>query len=74
MTDNYQMLMCKACCIKQKRLEVVKVLQLSTAKVKGMNTYAMYLCIYFFINSWSCDNSVFALSLWCTECRLMWKK
>ncbi len=38
--DNCQMLMSKACRIKQKRLEAVKVLQLN---IKGTNTYAMYL-------------------------------
>ncbi len=41
-----------------------------------MKTYVMYLFqfFYFFINLRSCDDSVFALSLWCMECRLMWKK
>ncbi len=41
--------------------------------VKGMNTYAMYLLQFFnfFINLQSCDNSVFALSIWCMEHRLM---
>ncbi len=43
--------------------------------VKGMNTYAMYFSFFLFVNnlqSW--DSSVFASSLWCMECRLMWKK
>ncbi len=35
------MLMSKACRIKQKRLEAVKVLQLNI--INGTNTYAMYL-------------------------------
>ncbi len=45
--DNCQMLMSKACRIKQKRLEAVK----ASAKylVKGVNTYAMYLFQFFFI-------------------------
>ncbi len=41
--------------------------------VKGMDdTYAMYL-FSFFLNIYllSCDNSVFALSILCMECRLM---
>ncbi len=33
-----------------------------------------YLSFLFFINLRSCDNSVFALSVWCMECRLMWGK
>ncbi len=40
-----------------------------------MNTYAMYLFQFFNFNKFTnCDNSVFALSLWCMECRLMWEK
>ncbi len=72
MADNYQMLMSKACRIKQKRLEAVKG---ASAKylVKGMSTYAMYLFEFFLFNNLrSCGNSVFALSMWCMECRLMW--
>ncbi len=38
-----------------------------------MNTYAMHLFQYFLL-IYEVDNSVFALSLWCMECRLMWKK
>ncbi len=71
MAENFLMLMSKACRIKQKRLETVKVLQL---KYLVMNTSAMYLFYLFLIHLRSCDNSVFALSIWCMECRLMWKK
>ncbi len=41
-----------------------------------MNTYAMYLFQFFLflINLRGYDNSVFALSIWCIECKLMWKK
>ncbi len=41
--------------------------------VKGMSTYAIYLFQFFLfvIHLQSCDNSVFALSIWCMECRLM---
>ncbi len=57
-----------------KRLEAVKVLQLST-ELRYMKTYAMYLFQFFLLlmNLRSCDNSVFALP-WCTEYILMWKK
>ncbi len=46
--DNCQMLMSKACRIKQKRLEAVKG---ASAKylVKGMNTYAMYLFQFLYL-------------------------
>ncbi len=59
-----------------KRLEAVKVLQLST----GLRVWILMQCAYFsflfLINLRSCNNSVFALSLWCMEleCRLMWGK
>ncbi len=41
-----------------------------------MNTCAMYLFQFFLflINLRSCDNSVFALSIWFMKCRLVWKK
>ncbi len=44
--------------------------------VKDMNTYAMYLFEFFclYIHLQSSDNSVFALSIWCIERRLMWGK
>ncbi len=67
MADNCQILMCKACCIIPKKTWGCK-----GTSAKYMNTYAMYLFNSFFINEQSCDNSVFALSLWCMECRLMW--
>ncbi len=47
------------------RLEAVKALQLSTELRVG-RLFNSYL--------WSCDYSVFALSLWCIEWRLMWRK
>ncbi len=55
MADNCQMLMSKACCIKQKRLEAVKVLQLKGMNllVKGMNTYAMYYFEFFLCNKFT---------------------
>ncbi len=65
MADNCQMLMCKACRIILKKTWGCKG---ASPKywVKGMNTYAMYLFQFFFlINLRNCDNSVFALSLWC---------
>ncbi len=38
--------------------------------VKGMKgMQSTYLSFLFLIN---CDNSVFSLSIWCMECRLMW--
>ncbi len=41
--------------------------------VRGMNTYAMYLFEFLFLTHLqSCYNSVFALSIWYMECRLMW--
>ncbi len=58
----------------KKILEAVKELHLS-AELRGMNTYAMYVSFFyffFFIHLRICDNSVFALSIWCMECRLMW--
>ncbi len=69
--DNWQILMSKACCIKQKRLEAVKVL--AKYLFKGMNTYAMYLFAFVIFNKCTMkfDNFVFALSIWCMECRLM---
>ncbi len=69
--DNCQILMCKACHIIPKKTWGCKG---DSAKywVKGMNTYFSFFFLY--INLWSCDNSVFAFSLWCMECRLMWKK
>ncbi len=30
---------------------------------KGVNTYAMYLFKFFYINLWSCDNSVFFVNV-----------
>ncbi len=63
--------MIKACRIKQKKTWDCKG---ASAKylVKGMNTYAMYLFKFFYIkiNLWSCDSSVFALSIWGMECRV----
>ncbi len=58
-----------------KRLEAVKVLQLSTELRVYEDLYNVLISVFLLlINLRSCDNSVFALSLWCTECRLMWKK
>ncbi len=54
---NCQMLMIKACLIKQKKTWGSKGVSVKYL-VKGMNTSEY-------------DNSVFALSLWCMECRLM---
>ncbi len=48
--------------------------------VKGASAKYEYLCnvlisvLLFVMNLRSCDNSVFALSIWGMECRLMWKK
>ncbi len=58
------MLMRKACPIKQKRLETVKVLQLNIL----LKVCILMLCTYFIfflmhLRSW--DNSVFTLSIWC---------
>ncbi len=75
MTDNCQILICKACHIIPKKTWGCEG---ASAKywVKGMNTYAMYLFQFFLfvINLQSCDNSVFALSIWCMECRCRKKK
>ncbi len=38
---------------------------------KGMNTYIMSFLLLIHLRI--CDNSVFALSLWCMECILMWE-
>ncbi len=47
----------------------------ASAKYSVKDTYAMYLWIFFFvINLQSCDNSIFALSIWWMECRLVYKK
>ncbi len=74
MADNCQILMCKACLIIPKITWGCKGAS-DKYWVKGMKTYAMYwFQVFLLINLWSCDNSVFALSLWCMECRLMWKK
>ncbi len=54
---------------KQKILEAVKVLQLNIYLCNALISVFLFL-----INLWICDNSVFALSIWCMECRLMWKK
>ncbi len=72
--DNCQMLMSKACRIKLKRLEAVKVLQLNIKLwvwILMQCTYFSFLCL---IHLQSCDKSVFALLIWCMECRLMCKK
>ncbi len=53
-----------------KRLEAVRVVQLST---KGLRVWILMQCAhfsFFCINLQSCDNSLFALSLWCMECGL----
>ncbi len=73
MAANCQILMRKACRIKQKKTWDCKGAS-DKYWVKGMNTYAMYFSFLFLINLQSCENSVFALSIWCMECRLMWKK
>ncbi len=56
MADNCQMMMRKACRIKKKRLEVVKVLQLNIYLILMQCTYLSFL---FLIHLRSCDNSVF---------------
>ncbi len=43
------MLMSKACRIKQKRLEAVKVLLLNILLFMGVNTYAMYFLFVCFL-------------------------
>ncbi len=65
MVDNCQMLMSKACHIIPKNTWGCKG---ASAKywIKGLNTYGMYVLIFFFyIHLQSCDSSVFDLSLWC---------
>ncbi len=74
MANNCQILMCKACLIIPKTLEAVKVLQISTELRVWRLMQCTYFSFFLLINLWSCDNSVFALSLWCIECRLMWNK
>ncbi len=72
MADNCQILKCKACHIIPKK--AVKMLRLSTEWRVWRLMECTYISSFFSINSWSCDNSVFALSLLCMECRLMWEK
>ncbi len=78
MVDNCQIQMCKACRIIPKRLEAIKVLQQSTALRVWIFKQIIYLYFCFLINLPSCHKSVFinffAVSLWCTEWRLMWGK
>ncbi len=57
-----------------KRLEAVKLLQLSTELRVWILMQCTYSSFLFLINLRSCENSVFALSVWCVECRLMWGK
>ncbi len=64
--DNWQMLMSKACRIKQKKTWGCKGASAKYLVIFSLNTYAMYLFEFLFlINVRSCDNSVFALSIWC---------
>ncbi len=62
MVDICQMMTIKACGINQKRLEAVKVLQLST-ELRVLYLSNVLISVFFFLQS--CDTSVFALPLWC---------
>ncbi len=64
----------KACHVIPKILKAVKVFQLSTELRVLIIMQCAYFRWFFFINWWSCSNFVFALSLWCMECRLMWEQ
>lgn len=72
MADNCQMIMRKYCLIKQK-----KTWDCNCASAK-LNVWILMQCTYFsflfLISLQSCDNTVFALSLWFMECRLMCEK
>ncbi len=71
MADNCQML-------KSLSHQTKKTWSCKGASAKYLVRYE-YLCsalisVFFFIHLQSCDNSVFALSIWCMECRFMWEK
>ncbi len=70
MADNCQMLMSKACRIIPQNTWGCKGAWATELRVWIL----MHVLNFYFFNWPSCDNSVFALSLWCMECRLMWGK
>ncbi len=55
------------------RAKLVRIKQKRTWGCKGSYFCNVLIWVFLFlIHLQSCDNSVFALSIWCMECRLMW--